>query len=449
MRRVAEVLSKHLMLRPTTAGAPAGATVGAVVAAGAAYEPRPLQAALRERRRRFTVVVAHRRFGKTVFAINELLRAALECPRRAPRFAYVAPYYRQAKAVAWDYLRHYGRAVEGARFHETELRCDLPSGARVSLYGADNPDSLRGIYLDGVVMDEYAQMDPRAWSEVIRPALADRRGWALFIGTPLGRNSFWQLYERAKADPDWHAALFRASETGVLPEAELAAAKKAMSEAEYAQEFECSFEAAIRGAYYGALIAAAEKDKRIGAVPHEPKLPVHTAWDLGMRDATAIWFYQVVGREVRLIDYLEAAGVGLDYYVRELRSRGYELGRHQLPHDAHVQEMGTGKTRVETLQSLGIWPQVLPSHRVHDGINAVRMLLPRCWFDAEKCARGLEALRHYRSAWNPRRQVFEDEPLGDWASHGADAFRYLAMGLRDPEKDKPLPKIRYDNRGIV
>ena len=412
------------------------------------YAPRPLQAELHGNAARFKLVVAHRRFGKTVFAVSELLRQALRCRLPAPRLAYVAPFYRQAKAVAWDYLKQQARAVEGASFNETELRCDLPGGARVSLYGADDPDSLRGLYLDGVVLDEYAQMDPRAWSEVIRPALADRLGWALFIGTPLGRNNFWRLYEEAKADPAWHARLFRASETGILPADELAAAKKAMSEAEYAQEFECSFDAAIRGAYYGALIGQAEAEKRVREVPVDPALPVNTAWDLGFGDATAIWFYQLAGRELRLVDYLEASGVGLDHYARELQRRGYRYGEHHLPHDARTPEMGTGKTRLETLQGLGIWARVLNAHRVPDGINEVRKLLPRCWFDAAKCARGLEALRHYRSAWNPRRQVFEDEPLHDWASHGADAFRYLAMALQR-EPDRPIPKIRYDDRGIV
>src|SRR5215813_360345 len=263
------------------------------------YRARPGQAELHGDGARFKVVVAHRRFGKTVFAVNQLLRGATSVSLRAPRFAYVAPFYRQAKAIVWEYLKHYARSIRGARFHETELRCDLPNGARISLYGADDPDSLRGLYFDGVVLDEYAQMDPRVWSEVIRPALADRAGWAIFIGTPMGRNSFWTLYQQAKAAPDWRAALFRASETGVLPAAELAAARAAMSEAEYAQEFECSFDAAIRGAYYGALIAEAEAEQRIGRVAEEPRLPVHTAWDLGVGDATAIWFFQRLRQEVR------------------------------------------------------------------------------------------------------------------------------------------------------
>ena len=232
---------------PAEAGSPAGAATPAMAAATPAvanvnltvgsYRPRPLQRELHGDAARFKVIVAHRRFGKTVFAINELLRAAWRARLPAARLAYVAPYERQAKAVAWDQLKHHAGAIRGARFHETELRCDLPWGARVSLYGADNPDALRGLYLDGAVLDEYAQMEPRAWSEVIRPALADRQGWAIFIGTPMGRNSLWSLFERAKRLPGWRAQLFRASQTGVLPQAELEAARAAMSEAEYAQEF--------------------------------------------------------------------------------------------------------------------------------------------------------------------------------------------------------------------
>ncbi len=414
-----------------------------------AFGIRSQQAALHGRLKRFNVIVAHRRFGKTVFGLGQLLRGALGAGQPpAPRYAYLAPFRHQAKAVAWDELKQQARRIAGVSHHESELRLDLPNGARISLCGADDPDSLRGLYLDGVVLDEFAQMDPRAWSEVIRPALADRRGWAIVAGTPMGRNGFWRLYERAKASPDWLAALYRASETGIIDAAELAAARAEMSEEEYAQEFECSFDTAIRGAYYGKPIAQAEAERRIGKVPHEPNLPVHTAWDLGVGDATAIWFYQRLGRELRLIDYYEASGVGLDHYAKALQSRGYLYGEHLLPHDARVREMGSGKTRVETLTGLGFRPRVLDQGGLEDGIDAVRLLLPRCWFDAGKCARGLEALRHYRCAWDERRQSFGARPLHDWSSHAADAFRYLAMGLREAKEER-LPRLRYDDRPYV
>jgi phage terminase large subunit len=214
------------------------------------YEPRPLQVYLHKNLKRFNVLVAHRRFGKSVFCINELLSKAAANRRENPRYAYIAPLLSQAKDVAWEYLKQYAERVPRGVANESELRVDLPDGARIRLYGADNPDRLRGLYLDGVVFDEYAQMQPRVWPEVIRPALADREGWAIFIGTPMGRNQFCKLYEEARADPSWFTALFRASETGIIPPQELAAAAAVMSEDQYAQEFECSFDTAVVGAYY-------------------------------------------------------------------------------------------------------------------------------------------------------------------------------------------------------
>jgi len=242
----------------------------------------------------------------------------------------------------------------GVTVHESELRVDYPGGGQVRLYGADNPDALRGIYLDGVVLDEYADMDPRVWSEVIRPALVDRRGWAVFIGTPKGRNGFFKLWRRAQSEPDWFAMMLKASETGLIAESELALARRDLSEEQYAQEFECSFDAAVIGSYYGKQLLRAELDKRIANVPHEPESMVWTAWDLGIRDATAIWFAQVIGREIRIIDYYEASGVDLGHYVREINARPYVYAGHIVPHDAQVKELATGKTRIEVLQSLGV-----------------------------------------------------------------------------------------------
>ena len=254
------------------------------------YSPRPLQRRLHENRARFAVYVCHRRFGKTVFAVNKIIKAACLNKLQAPRHAYIAPLFRQAKQVAWDYLKFYTSALPQTKVNESELRVDLVNGARISLYGADNPDSLRGLYLDGVVLDEYAQMSPRVWSEVIRPTLTDREGWAVFIGTPRGHNQFYDLYQEAGQRIGWVRELFRASETGILPKEELEAARREMTPEEYDQEFECSWQAAIRGAYYGRLMAKAEAEGRITRVPHDPALQVETWWDLGVGDATAIWF---------------------------------------------------------------------------------------------------------------------------------------------------------------
>ncbi|MBI9073789.1 MAG: hypothetical protein JEZ02_00160 [Desulfatibacillum sp.] len=394
------------------------------------YRPRAHQWQIHQNKKRFSVLVCHRRFGKTVAAVNELIMKACRNALPAPRYAYIAPLYKQAKSVVWDYLKKFAGALEGATFHETELRCDLPNGARISLLGADNPDRLRGIYLDGVVLDEMAQMPERVWGEIIRPALSDRLGWAMFIGTPRGHNAFYELYQFARQDPDWFCAMYRASETGIVNQEELVAAKNEMTPEQYEQEFECSFSAAIIGAYYGPQIAQAEKEGRITSVPVEPSLPVHTAWDLGMSDSTSVWFFQAApGGEIRIVDYLEAAGQGLDYYVRALRDRQHLYGTHLAPHDIRVRELGTGKSRLEVAKSLGISFTVAPNLPLADGINAARLIIPKCWFDQNKCAPGLEALRQYRRVYNDRTACFGAIPHHDWTSHAADAFRYLAVGL--------------------
>ena len=376
--------------------------------------------------------MTHRRAGKTVACIHDLQRQALRCPRVRPRFAYLSPFLRQSKAVAWDYLRaamSSARAA-GATAHESELRVDYPGGAQVRLYGADNPDAMRGVYFDGIVLDEYADMDPRVWSEIIRPALADRRGWAVFIGTPRGRNAFFELWRRSQTEGGWFSMMLKASQSGLIPDSELELARRDLTEEQYAQEFECSFDAAVVGAYYGKLMARAEAERRVAGVPYDPAAPVWTAWDLGIRDATAIWFAQVIGREIRIIDYYEASGVDLGHYVREINARSYAYAGHIVPHDAQAKELGTGKSRLEVMESLGLRPITLaPLHRVEDGINAVRMFIPKCWFDAKKCARGIDALKLYRAEYDDKLQALRPQPVHDWTSHAADSFRYLALTL--------------------
>ena len=396
------------------------------------YQPRRQFASLHARGKRWAIAVCHRRAGKTVACINELIRRARDCNRARPQFAYVAPHLNQAKDIAWSYLKEYTVGVRPrARVSESELWIELPHNfARIRLFGADNPDRLRGLYFDGVVLDEFGDMDPTMWSKVLRPALSDREGWAVFIGTPKSRNGFWRLWRQADAESDWYKLELKASDSGLLPDKELADARKAMSDDEYAQEYECSFDAAVRGAYYAKEIQAAEADGRIGAVPHDPRLPVHTAWDLGIADSTVVWFVQAAGGETRLIDVLKGEGVGLDWYAKRLAERNWLWGHHYLPHDAEVRELGTGKSRVEILYGLGIKATICPNLAIEDGIQAARLLLQTCWFDALKCRAGLEALRMYRRDWDERAQEFRARPRHDWTSHYADAFRYFAVGHR-------------------
>lgn len=413
------------------------------------YEVREQFLPLHCRKTRWFIGVAHRRAGKTVANINELVIGATKCRLPNPRFAYVAPQLNQAKDIAWTYLKEY-TAFLSPKINESELWVELPGGARIRIYGADNPDRLRGIYLDGVVLDEFGDMAPTIWSQVLRPALSDRKGWACFIGTPKGKNTFHKLWIDAEGDEDWTRMMLRASETGLLDAKELADARKVMSDDEYAQEYECSFDAAVRGAYYAKEINEAENGEpsRITSVPHDPRLITHTAWDLGMADSTVIWFIQTLGRETRFIDCIKGEGVGLDWYVAQLQNRGWLYGNHYLPHDVEVRELGTGKSRKEVLEGLGLnGIRVVPNIPVADGIQAVRMLLPTCWFDAGKCKEGLEALRMYRREWDDKRQEFRTNPLHDWTSHFADAARYFAVGHQDATPSKTI--ITGMRRGIV
>lgn len=396
------------------------------------YAPRKAFLPFHERKQRWAVMVAHRRAGKTVACVNDLIKAALSEGKPDARYAYIAPQYNQAKDVAWMYVKRFCGVIPGAEFNESELRADLPNGARIRLYGADNPDRLRGIYLDGVVLDEYADMRPSVWGEIVRPLLTDRQGWATFIGTPKGRNAFWAVWDQAQDNERWFRLMLRASETGILPADELSEARAQMTAEQYEQEFECSFEAAIQGAYYANELKAAEDEGRICSVPVERTALVHVAWDLGIGDATALVFAQVVGREWRIVDYYEASGVGLDHYVQVLNSRGYTYGDQILPHDVGVRELGTGRSRLEVLDSLGVRNvRVLPASPVDDGINAVRMTLPKCWIDKVRCRDLLEALKQYRTEYDDKRKAFKPRPLHDWTSHAADAFRYLCVGMDD------------------
>lgn len=406
------------------------------------YRPRAPFVDYHRRKARFAAIVAHRRAGKTVAAIIDQVDSALRFNALPNgRFAYVAPFYAQAKDVVWTYLKSYALKVPGTIPNEAELRVDFPNGNRVRLYGADNYDRMRGIYLDDVVMDEMGDMDPRAWSEVIRPVLADRQGKATFIGTPKGRNGFWEIVERAKDNPDWYLSILRASETGLIPPDELAALRAEMSEDEFLREFECSFDAAVEGAYYARLLNEAElaTPKRIGHVPHDPALEVHAAWDLGIGDSTAIWLAQFVGREIRLIDYIENNGVALDWYARALREKPYLYAPLILPHDAQARELGTGKSRVEMLEGMGFRTRLAPRLGVEDGIETVRRMLPRTWIDATRCDVGLRAVREYREKVDPKRKVSLG-PLHDWTSHSADALRYLMTAYEEPTERRKVER---------
>lgn len=723
--------------------------------------------------------------------MNEIIDQGLRCTSKNPQYAYLGPTYSSAKRVAWDILKEYVKHLPFVETNESELRVDihrphLGDKVRIILLGAENPDALRGMYLDGVVLDEYASMNGTIWTQVIRPMLMDRKGWAIFIGTPLGQNHFYDIYQYSQTGEgggvpsDWYGQIFRASETGVIPKGELEAAKALMSDSEYQQEMECfragtlvttsrgsvpieeirvgeavlthrnrwhmvqqtmkkkftgemieiyhyagkeplvttpehpilvykkesqarvwskaselipgdfvitpkfnsmgtvatprfvellgwyitegsvsgnnvqfslnpnnfqeieevtklleelgykvrpftngslivcnttladtlvslcgslaenkkipfdvvgnnaellfntiirgdgharvfeekirwyvlttiskklaqdfqilsahlgrrsrigvrpatksviegrevscaeaysirvsvafkvnhsslrqvfptklgiasriteinkiaftgdvfnlsvkqdesyvaggvavhncSFSAALVGAYYGKEMDKAEQEGRITRVPYDLSVPVETYWDLGIDDTTVIWFGQRVGREVHWIDYVEESGLGLEDYIRILQEKKYVYGQHYLPHDAAARELGTGKTREEVLRKkgLGARTKVVPRSEVADGINAARVLIGKSWFDAEKCKKGIDALKNYERKWDSKAKIFQQRPLHNWASHGADAFRTAAMGMDGPEKGRDdqrrLPRYQDSKFRVV
>lgn len=407
------------------------------------YAPRSVFLPYHNRTQRFAVGVAHRRCGKTVAAVNDQIKRAVTSDKKRYEAAYIAPYLKQGKKVAWEYLKEFSKPLWTKPPNESELYVSILPDAKLQIFGADNADGLRGSYLDDCTLDEYADMAPSIWGSVVRPMLSDRRGTATFIGTPKGRNQFYDIYERAASDPDWFRFFLPSSLTGILPRDELDAARKDMTPEQFEQEFECSFEAAILGAYFGKEVAEAERAGRITIVDRNPELPVHTAWDLGMGDSTAIWFWQITPEEIRVVDFYENHGQGLDHYAKQIRSKPYIRGSDWVPHDAKVRELGTGRSRVETMVTLGLKPKLVPDHGLMDGINAARITFPRIWFDGERCADGLEALRQYRTDYDEKTRAFKNTPKHDWTSHAADAFRYMCMAWRNLIPDPPpKPKGR-------
>jgi phage terminase large subunit len=410
-------------------------------------EPREQFRPYLNRQKRWSCLVAHRRAGKTVACIQDLIKQAIESEKPQPRLAYIAPTYSQAKDVAWSYLKQYTFEIPGIDKSESELAITFPTnGGRIRLYGAENYDRLRGLYLDGVIIDEAGDIDPRAWPEVIRPALSDRQGWATFIGTPKGRNAFYDIYKRSEADTEgWYSVMLRASQTGILPEAELADARLTLTEEQYAQEYECSFDAAVIGAYFGKDVATAEAEGRVRKVLYDRSADVFACWDLGIGDNMALWTGQLIGQEWHWLNYYENKGHGLDHYVSWLKALPYDVVENYVPHDAEARELQTGKSRRQYLEGRGLRCRVVKRHIVDDGISAVRSRFNRMYFDAEGCAKGIDCLRMYRAEFDDKHGVLKTKPLHDWSSHGADAFRTGVMGVYDrPAQQRQAIANDYD-----
>lgn len=337
------------------------------------------------------------------------------------------------------------------------------NGSNWRVVGSDNPDSLVGTAPAGLIFSEWALANPAAWA-YLAPILDENGGWAFFITTPRGRNHAHATYNLARASQaqggDWRAWQIGVRESG-YPLERVEAQRREYhqlfgvdaGDSLIDQEYFCSFEAAILGSFWGKDLELARKQSRIRVVPISPGYPIHRAWDLGIGDSTAIWFFQIIGGEIHLVGFYQSHGVGLDHYRRVIRDDwGIVGGVDYVPHDARARELGTGKTRVETLLQLGLNPEVVALHSIEDGINAVRRILPRCWFDEEHCAEGIECLVHYRAEWDAEKRIFTDKPVHDHSSHASSAFRYLALAYEHAVGISVPPKksvIMIPNSGAV
>lgn len=417
------------------------------------YKPRAAFRDFHHREQRWAVLVCHRRAGKTVSCINDLIRRAIKEGKSDGQYAYVAPYLSQSKNIAWSYLLQFAEPII-ERKNESELWVKLINGAKIRLFGADNADALRGLFLDGVVLDEYADMRPKVWGEIIRPLLADRKGWATFIGTPKGHNNFWEVYKRGLEDPTWFVKTLRASQSGLLAPEELADAAKMMDENQFLQEFECDFESAIVGAFYGKEMRQITDEGRIREVGHDPDYKVFTSWDLGYSDSTAIWFWQVIRGEIRMLDYHSSNGQPVQFYIDLIKNRAQEYGyvydTHYLPHDARAKTLASNKSVIQQLsEQIELkYFKIVPNLSIQDGIQAVRLALQRMWFDF-KCDEGIECLRQYQREWDDDKRCFKDKPRHDWTSHGADALRMCAVAwhedVKPNAKEKPIRGVTVGN----
>lgn len=412
------------------------------------FTPRPWQIPLLADKAPRIVAVVHRRAGKsTALMWRGLKRLLIEKKYSHPRVVHILPYNVQwHRTGLWDQLVRAAESIPGAEVRRSEMAIRLPNGGVYTCGGADNPDVWRGSGAIECLIDEFDDTPPQLVPLVVEPMLADQNGTLVRSGTPKGRGLLQAAYDRGKVTPGYSTYLLDYTKTGALSDEAIARLKVEMSQPEFQQELCCSFEAPNSGSYYGQLMNDAEHEGRITGVAHDPALRVWTSFDLGIDDATAIWCAQISrGGEWRLIDYYESSGVGLDHYAKWLASKPYVYERHLLPHDAAVRELGSGRSRLETLYSLGVRPaRQVGAHSVADGINAVRLVLPKAWFDAERCALGIRALRNYRREWNEAAQTWRANPVHDFASHGADAMRYLALGVREGQPvERELPAYMH------
>lgn len=394
------------------------------------YKPRSQFIPFHNRKQRWATLNTHRRAGKTVALVNDIIFGALECRQYKPQLAYVGPTYSQAKRIAWTYIKDFAEPYFLKPPQEAELKVTLKNDATIYVLGADNADSLRGMYLDGFVGDEYAMFRPSVFSQVIRPALSDRHGWGVFASTPRGKNLFYDQVKLAEKTPkDWFNLTLKASTSGIIHPQELIELQRDMDPEEFAQEYECSFDAALKGAIYANEVNTMFLEGRIIQEDlYDPNLPVHVVFDLGFTDATvAIWFQVTKRGHVNIVSAEATTGQDIFYHIEKIQQFRGDIGDVWLPHDARAKNLQTGKSIVEQFLKEGIRPQLVPAHKVRDGISAARKVFPSVYIQEDTTGDLVEALKAYRRQWNDTLLMFSDTPLHDWASDWADSFRYLCM----------------------
>ena len=413
------------------------------------YHPRKEQIEIHKAldTNRFVVISMHRRGGKTIAALVHLIREALRSTDKMARMAFISPTQIQARRVAWDYLKNFCKDVPYAKFNETELSVTFAHGPRIMLLSGESPDALRGLALSFVVIDETAQQSDQLFGTIIRPAIADKKGKVLFISTPKGMSYFHEVYEHARITDGWFCKTYKSSETGILDKKELEDARASMSEDAFMQEFECSWDANAGGSVYGPLVNVLSDKNHITRVPYDPSVKVNIAVDLGFHDYTSIIWFQKIGRSVSIIDCYEANGEALDHYAKIIEEKDYFYDKNGMffPHDLEVKELSTGVSRKEYLYQLGIRATVIPKMPLEDGIESLKMLLPRCYIDADNCQPLLNALRQYHRAWDERARRYRDKPVHDWSSHMCDAARIMAQSInRNTEQTEAPQQMAQD-----
>lgn len=413
------------------------------------YEPREWQAKIHANLKRFNVLVIHRGAGKSILATQELLKGAITGPDNAI-YLYILPQLNQARRNVWEPLKRFLENLEKqglVSFNNSSLEATFWNGAKIILLGADNPESLRGLHVHGVVLDEFADMHPETWTAV-RPMTTNHKAWVIWIGTPKGENRFFEFYEKAK-DPtraNWYHSLQTWQDTGALDESEIEEVRRDFTPEAFAQEMECSFNAALVGAYYANALGQLDRDKKIlrdpKDNPYREDLPVHTAWDLGIADSMTVWWFQLIGDKINVLRYEEGSNMGFPEWKERLdavqkayqdKNKAFRYGLHWAPHDIKQRELSSGATRLEQAARLGIQFRQTPNVGLMDGIILTRENIKKVTFYEPECKDGLKSLRHYSAKTN--NSGMDTGPKHDWASHGADAFRYLMVATQNPGRN--------------